>query len=104
MKTAIFFCLAVLSFLILPACIGAVSQADLPEYNAGIAYADQMAKQDAMHDPCFHRFPGFSRQMLTYLHRHIKIMEGQRSPAFIKGFDNGYRREFFGYMNFYCGE
>lgn len=89
---------------VLPGCIGAVSQADLPEYQAGIAYGDEMARQDAMHDPCFHRFPGFTGEMLTYLHHHMKSMESQRSAAFLKGFDHGYRREFFGYMNFYCAE
>ena len=101
---AVIFGMAILSFLILPACIGAVPQAELPEYNAGIAYGDKMAKVDAMHDPCIHRFPGFTGEMLMYLHRHERAMEGQRSAAFMKGFDHGYRREFFGYMNFYCGE
>lgn len=91
-------------FMAICGCISTVSKADLPEYRAGVAYGDAAALQDAMHDPCYHRFPGFSPQMITYLHRHMKAMEGQRSPAFLKGFDHGYTREFFGYMNFYCGE
>ena len=101
---SLFLGMIVLFLTVFPACISSMSYMDHPDYRAGIAYGDEMAKQDAMDDPCIHRFPGYDREMQTYLYRHMREMKGNRSEAFLKGFDHGYRREFFGYMSFYCGE
>ncbi|WP_022665474.1 hypothetical protein [Desulfospira joergensenii] len=98
--------LAVLACMVmlLSGCMASLSKAELAEYRAGEAYAEKMAKQDAIKEICPWRFRKFTAPLLRNLGRHMRSMEDRRSELFLKGFDQGYRRDFTEYMDFYCGE
>lgn len=85
-------------------CMGKTVRVSPEDYKEGQRTAEKMAKQDAIAENCFNSRPSYQGKYHEHLRRHREAMKNEsRSYDYIQGFEFGYRRHFYEYMDLYCG-